>query len=268
MLDLLFNPAKAERHPLEIFLIGIFYSSLSILLSLWIFADQNTSLAIVFLTTLSCLYVVQGAIKMEEKKEKNWNSEKWLLKEHKSIAILILMLFLGFTFSFAIWSFFSPQETTQIIFSLQETSVERIKLLTGKAVDTGATLTNILNNNIKIVLISLIFALFYGAGAIYIIAWNASVMGFVIGNIAKETFGLVALPIAFAKYFLHGIPEMLAYILASIAGGILYFAFIKGDLTNKDKIKRIILDTSSLILISIALLIASALLEVYISPLI
>ncbi len=267
MLDLLFNPAKAERHPFEIFLIAVFYSSLSIVLGLWIFKEQ-TSLAIIFLTTLSCLYVVQGAIKMEEKKEKNWQSEKWLLKEHRPIATLILMLFIGFTVSSALWAFFLPPETSSTVFALQGSSVEQIKLITGKAVDSGATLTNILNNNIKLILISLIFAVFYGAGAIYIIAWNASVMGFVIGSVAKETFGLIALPIAFAKYFLHGIPEMLAYILTSLAGGILYFAFIKGDLTNKDKIKRIILDVSSLILISILLLLFSAILEVYISPLI
>lgn len=267
MLDLLFNPQKAERHPIEIFFIGTFYASLSIVLSLWIF-KESTSLAVIFLTTLSCLYVVQGAIKMEEKKEKNWNSEAWLLKEHKSVAILILALFLGFTFAFALWSFFLPAEITSTVFSLQGYSVDQIRLLTGKAVDTSATFTNIFNNNIKIILVSLIFALFYGAGAIYIIAWNASVMGFVIGSVARETFGLIALPVAFAKYFLHGIPEMLAYILASIAGGILYFAFIKGDLTNKDKIKRILLDIASLILIAVLLLLFSAILEVYVSPLI
>ncbi len=267
MLDLLFNPQRAERHPFEIFLIAAFYSSLSIILGLWIF-KESTSLAIIFLTTLSCLYVVQGAIKMEEKKEKNWNSESWLLKEHKSIAILILALFIGFTFSSAMWAFFLPQETSGTVFHLQGSSVEQIKLITGKAIDTSATLSIIFNNNIKIILIALVFALFYGAGAIYIIAWNASVMGFVIGTVARETFGLIALPIAFAKYFIHGIPEMLAYILASIAGGILYFAFIKGDLTNKDKVKRIILDTLSLVLISILLLLFSAILEVYISPLI
>ena len=267
MIDLLFNPARACRHPFEIFLIATFYSSLSIVIGLWIFKD-STSLAIIFLTTLSCLYVVQGAIKMEEKKEKNWESEKWLLKEHKQITILILALFMGFTFSFALWEFFLPQSTSAVVFDMQNTNVDQIKLITGKAIDVTSTFSTIFNNNIKIILICLVFALFYGAGAIYVIAWNASVMGFVIGTVARETFGLIALPIAFAKYFLHGIPEMLAYILASIAGGILYFAFIKGDLTNKDKIKRIIIDTVSLILIAMLLLFFSAILEVYISPLI
>lgn len=267
MLDLLFNPQKAERHPIEIFLIGAFYSSISIALGLWVF-KESTSLAIVFLTVVSCLYVVQGAIKMEEKKEKNWNEESWILKEHRSPVILILALFLGFTFSFALWSFSLPPETSSTVFQLQGASINQITAITGKAIDQTATLTNIFNNNIKIILISLIFALFFGAGAIYVLVWNASVMGFVIGTISRETFGLIALPIAFVKYFLHGIPEMIAYILAAIAGGVLYFAFIKGDLLDKDKIKRLILDIMSLVLISILLLLFSAIIEVYISPLI
>ena len=267
MLDLLFNPQKAQRHPFEIMIIGIFYSSLSIFFGLWIFS-HSTSLAIVFLTVISCLYVVQGAIKMEEKKQKNWNSEKWLLNQHKGIALLIISLFVGFTISFAIWTFFLPVEMSEIVFELQNISVQHIKLITGNATNITAPIVQIFTNNLNVVLISLVFALFYGAGAIYIIVWNASVMGFVIGSIARKSLGLIAMPIAFTKYFIHGIPEMLAYIVAAIAGGTIYFAFIRGDLTDKDRIKRIVIDTVVLFIISIVLLIISAVLEVYVSSLI
>lgn len=266
MLDLLFNPQRAERHPFEIMFIGLFYSSISVVLGMWIF-HPSVSLAIVFLTVLSCLYVVQGAIKMEEKKERNWNSERWMLNQHKSIALLMLALFVGFVISFSIWSFFLPPESAGTVFEMQSHSVDQIKAITGKATDSTATFSTILTNNLNVILISLIFALFYGAGAIYILVWNASVMGFVIGSIARESFGLLAFPVLFAKFFLHGIPEMLAYIVAAIAGGILYFAFIRGDLIKKDRVKRIVIDVASLMIISVVLLIISALLEVYISPL-
>ncbi|MCK5450085.1 stage II sporulation protein M [Candidatus Pacearchaeota archaeon] len=267
MLDLLFNPQKAERDPVGMMIIGLFYSSLSVFLGLWIF-DQSTSLAIVFLTVFSCLYIVQGAIKMEEKKERIWNSEKWLLNQHRPIAMMILFLFIGMTIAFALWSFFLPPETSAIIFELQSTSVQQIKLITGNATNTMFPIIQILTNNLNIILISLVFALFYGAGAIYILVWNASVMGFVIGTTARESVGLAALPVAFTKYFIHGLPEILAYILASIAGGILYFAFIKGDLIKKDRLKRIIIDITTLLSISVLLLVFSAILEVYVSALI
>jgi len=266
MFNLLFNPQKAERHPLEMIFVGMFYSSISILLGLWIFSI-STSLAIVFLTVLSCLYVVQGAIKMEEKKEKNYNSEKWILMQHKGVVILFLSLFLGFVFSFALWSFFLPDQITFTVFELQDLSVEQIRAVTGSAIDVTSPIMKIFLNNLNIILISLVFALFYGAGAIYILTWNASVMGYVIGSIARTTLGLKAMPLVFLKYFLHGIPEMLAYIVAALAGGILYFAFIKGDLTKKDRVKRILVDVFTLLVISVVLLVVSAIIEVYISTL-
>lgn len=263
MLDLLFKSQKAERHPIEMVLIGIFYSSLSILLGSWIF-DSSQSLAIVFLTVLSCLYVVQGAIRVEEKKEKNYNSEKWILKEHKGVVILIVSLFVGFMISFTLWSFFLPEEIGLEIFDLQKTSIDQIKVITGKAIFPDS-FSIILFNNLKIILISLIFALFYGAGAIYILVWNASVMGYVMGTIVRESTNLLIIPTVMFKYSLHGLPEMLAYILAAIAGGILYFAFLRGDLLRKERLKRIIIDIGVLVLISVILLILAALVEIYVS---
>jgi len=266
MFNILFNPKKAERHPLEMMLVGIFYSSLSILMSIWIFPEYS-SLVMVFLTVLSCLYVVQGAIRVEEDKEDDFKSESWLLKEHYKALSFFLFLFLGFVFSFAFWTFILPSEKIAVLFSLQDSVVEGIKsaVATGKVSSEGTFLI-IFFNNFKVMFISLIFAFFYGAGAIFILAWNASVMGFVIGNLAKNTLGIMALPVAFTKYFLHGIPEMLAYLTTALAGGIIYIAIWRGDFLKQGKIKRIIIDTVDLIAISIFLLLIAALIEIYISP--
>lgn len=204
---------------------------------------------------------------MEEKKEKNYNSERWIIGSHRPIVFMILALFLGFVISFALWSLFLPPETSSTVFSLQKDSVDHIRAITGNAISTGEPFMQILKNNVNIVLISIVFAFFFGAGAVYIIAWNASVMGFVIGSAARESLGLLALPVAAVKYFIHGIPEMIAYIIASVAGGILYFALIRGDLTKEGRSKRIIIDAIALFLISILILVIAAIIEVYISPL-
>jgi len=267
MLDLLFNTQKAEKKPFEIAILAIFYSSLSVLLGLWVFG-LSTSLAIVFLSTLSCTYIIQNAIKIEEKKEKDYNSEKWILKQHKGIVILILALFLGFVISFSLWSIFLEGSSFGEVFELQQVSVEQIKSITGNIVDVKSSFSKIFINNFNIILISLIFAVFYGAGAVYILVWNASVMGYVIGTNIKYAAGISAVPITFLRYSLHGIPEMIAYIIAALAGGILYFAFIKGDITRQGRSKRILIDVVTLISISIFILVISALLEIYLSPLI
>lgn len=273
MFKLLFSPKRAERHPLEMMLIAIFYSSVSIILSLWIFPEQ-ASLVMVFFTVLSIIYVVQGAFKIEEGKEKKKIKEGKLLRQHLRVLIFMLFLFIGFVISFSFWTFILPSEKAVVIFSMQNSAVQNVKAaiagIPGNAV-LGSVITNkglapILFNNLKVLFVSLVFALFFGAGAIFILAWNASVMGYVIGNLAKDTLGIIGMPIAFAKYFVHGVPEMLAYLTAALAGGIIYIAVWRGDFFNPERNKRMITDVAVLILISIFLLIVAALLEVYVSP--
>ncbi len=270
MLKILFSPEKAERHPIEVFFLGLIYSSISILFAVWVFPDY-ASIAMIFLTVFSCLYLIQSAIRVEEKKDLKNKSEKWLLKEHSHIIIFLLFLFLGFVISFTLWAFFLPVDKEVALFETQKTIVEGIKTAVSGFESTGnfissSNLMMILGNNMKVLLVSLAFAFFYGAGAIYVLVWNASVMGFVIGNLAKNTLGLSSLPITFTKYFVHGIPEMLAYLIVAVAGGILYFAFIRGDLSEKNKRKKILSDVLLLILLSILILVIAAAIEVYISP--
>ncbi len=268
MFKILFSPKRAERHPFEMMLIAIFYSSISIILSIWIFPEYS-SLVMVFFTVLSCIYVIQGAFKAEEIKGKRAKSEGWLLKQHLRLLVLLLFLFIGFVISFSSWSFFLPNEIAKTVFSVQNSAVESVRAamtgVTGSAFSSNG-ITFILMNNFKVLLVSLVFAFFFGAGAIFILVWNASIMGHVIGNLAKNTLGLVGMPIAFAKYFIHGIPEMLAYLSVALAGGIIYIAIWRGDFFNSEKRNRIIFDSIILILISVFLLVVAALLEIYVSP--
>jgi len=287
MLKILFNPKRAVRHPLEMMLIAIVYSSIALWISYFIF-PQYATIVMVFFTVLSCIYVLQGAFKREEGKEKKNIQEEKLLKSHLRLLILMLFLFIGFVISFAIWTFVLPSilpiDQVALIFSSQNSAVENVRSaiigVSGNAVSGNAisgnsatgnvvssnVLTPILMNNIKVLLVSLLFAFFFGAGAIFVLAWNASVMGYVIGNLARNTLGLMGMPIAFAKYFVHGIPEMLAYLTAALAGGIIYMAICSGDFMNPKRNKRIVIDAIALVLISIFLLILAALIEVYVSP--
>jgi len=279
MLKILFSPKRAVRHPLEMMLIAIVYSSIAIWLSYFIYPQYST-IVMVFFTVLSCIYVLQSAFKREEGKEKKNIKEEKLLRSHLRLLVLMLFLFIGFVISFSIWTFLMPTilpaDQVTLIFSSQSSAVESVRAAvtgvsgTGNSVSGNVVSTNgltpIIFNNLKVLIVSLIFAFFFGAGAIFVLVWNASVMGFVIGNLARNSLGLIGMPIAFAKYFVHGIPEMLAYLTAALAGGIIYMAICRGDFTNHDRNKRIIFDVIALIIISIFLLIGAALIEVYISP--
>lgn len=95
--------------------------------------------------------------------------------------------------------------------------------ITGKAFSTGL-FTSLFNNNLKVLMFCFIVSAFLGGGAIFIIAWNASLWGTIFGLLAKSAalttgqnpwlmFGLI-----FLIVFPHMILEVSSYILAAVSG--------------------------------------------------
>lgn len=266
MFDILFNPKKAERHPFEMMFIAVFYSSISILIASWIF-EEYMSLISVFFTVISCLYVTQGAIKREALKENRYE-ERRLLKEHIKPLKLFIFMFIGIVISFSFWTYALPAEKTIDLFNVQSVVLDGIRgSITGDAIGESQIFGIIFKNNLKVLFVSLVVSLMYGAGAIFVLTWNASIMGYVIGSVASE-YGAISFPAAFTKYFLHGIPEMLSYFVAILAGGIIYATLVKGKFKNNISSKKMILDVSILLIIALLLMTGAALLEVFVSPLI
>jgi uncharacterized membrane protein SpoIIM required for sporulation len=267
MFNILFNPKKAQRKTSEIILIAIFYASLSILISHWIFPEFASIISVTF-TVFACLYITQGILRKDEHEESIYE-EKKLLKKHSKSIKFFLALFIGIVIAFSFWTYILNTSHTNELFSLQNKVINQINevTITGNVINQNSFFKIIISNNFKIIFVSLIISIFYGAGAIFIITWNASIMGYVIGSLTKEK-GLALLPIITTKYFLHGIPEMLSYIVIILAGGIIYTSIIKGNFTKKEKRKKLIIDVGILTGISLILMFFAALIEIYISPLI
>jgi len=280
VLESLINPIKAEKKPWELFFIGLVYSSIAILLSFWIF-HEHASLVMVFLTTITCVPLIYNVIKLEEKKDIVVSEETTLLKEHGKVISFLVFLFLGFTVSFSLWYAFLPAGLAQNAFSVQTQTIANINAgITGSFFQNFDILTKIFFNNFKVLIFCVLFAFIYGVGAIFILTWNASVIGAAIGNFIRTGISAEASMLGLAgaaKYFhifslgllryaVHGIPEITAYFIAGLAGSIISIAVIRHDLGTK-KYERIILDTSDLIIIAIVILFLAALLEVYVTPL-
>ena len=83
------------------------------------------------------------------------------------------------------------------------------------------------------------------------------------GNLRVD---LIIVSLGLIRYLLHGIPEILAYFTAGLAGGIISIAIVRHDLT-KPKFKHIMLDSLDLIFGSLVLLFLAALIEVFVTPL-
>jgi uncharacterized membrane protein SpoIIM required for sporulation len=71
--------------------------------------------------------------------------------------------------------------------------------------------------------------------------------------------------LGFFKYTLHGLPEIAAYFVGGLAGGIISIAVIRHDF-GTPAFSRILFDSADMILVSIAMLVFAALIEVFITP--
>jgi len=280
VLESLLNPMKAERRPWEMFFLGFVYSTVGILLSLWIFKDQ-ASLIMVFFTVMACLPIVYNTMKLEEGKDLEIKNKMELLREHNKAIIFLMFLFFGITLSFVTWYVFLPPETLGTVFDKQTSTIQAINnQVSGNVFQQFSTFSKIFLNNIKVLAFALLFAFIYGAGAIFILTWNASVIGAAIGNFIRSNLseyasstGLAKLSAYFGvtsigllRYSLHGIPEIVAYFYGGLAGGIISVAIIKKHYKNEN-FHHILFDVSELLLISIGFLIVAAFLEVFVTPL-
>jgi uncharacterized membrane protein SpoIIM required for sporulation len=268
VLEGLIKPITAEKRPFELFFLGIIFSSVAIVLSIFIFSPHS-SLVSISLTTIVCIPVVYGVIKMEEAKTIEIQKELLLVKEHGRALLFFMFLFLGFTMSFALWYVFLPESYLSEVFSVQTATISgSVSGVTGNVVSASEQVAGLFFHNFKVMLFCLLFAFFYGFGAIYILTWNASVIGAAIGDAIRSNLGLGYFSVISAgilKYLTHGIPEIAGYFTAGLAGGIISIAVINHDFKS-DRFRHILVDSLDLIGLSLLLLVAAAVLEVFVSP--
>lgn len=270
VLESLINPFNAKNHPWELFFIGFLYSTIAIFLSLWIF-ETHASLVMVFLTVMACVPLLYVTMKVEENIDIHAEKEKLILKEHYKVLVFLMFLFLGITLSVATWYTLLPNSIHENLFYIQSETIENINhQVTGKTLAISDFLFKIFLNNLKVMIFCLLFAFLYGAGAIFILTWNASVIGVAIGNIIRTQISQYSsyfsiVPLAIFKYMTHGVFEIGAYFVAGLAGGIISIAVIKHDFGTQ-KFEHILLDSVDMILIAILLLVIGTLVEVFVTP--
>lgn len=294
VLEMLINPRKAERSPWEMFFIGMVYSSVSIFLSFYIFR-QYAGIAMVFLTTLACTYLIQGTLRREERKDAVIPHELALLKEHGKALSYFMFLFLGFVVAFSVWYIALPYDFSSQVFKAQEctigsinsVSIEGCATASGLASAAGVPVSGIdsfgriFMNNIRVLLFVLIIAFFYGAGSVFILAWNATVIAAATGSFVRNalssaatTIGLPGVASYFSsysvgllRYLTHGSLEILAYFIAALAGGIISVAVARHSF-DSPRFRAVLTDSVDLIALSVGALFLAAVVEVFITPMI
>ena len=172
----------------------------------------------------------------------------------------------------AIWFSVLPREMLAILFSEQLFNLNQLGVVTGFVVST-AIFNEIVINNIKLVVLSVMLSFVFAAGALFILSWNASVVGVAIGTliVKLKTAGVATGPAlagglytGTAFYLLHLIPEIIAYFLASVAGAFISASIIRyRPLTPASN--RLLVIATAMVIFSIAMILIGAVIETQVS---
>lgn len=278
---MIINPRKAERKPWELFFVGLFYASASVLLVNWVFAKDSvlsaySGILVVTFTVMFSLPFMYYLIRLEEEKAIQKIGAIRLLKEHRHALWAFLWLFMGFIVAFSVWYILLP--TTESFKAQIDTFclINRPGNFQSCVVQYGSKssvqtvfvsnkerLFLIFSNNIYVLIFTLLFSLIFGAGAIFILAWNASVIAAAIGIFSQSELKL--LPVALLRYMIHGLPEIAAYFITALAGGIVSVAVIRHQV-GTDGFWDVLQDALDLIIVAVGILFLAGLLEVFLTP--
>lgn len=282
MLESMVNPRRLEKGAWKMLFVGIVYGSLSLLLVRWFFSEdvvlsQYSGMIVVTFSVMFALPFMYFIIKKEEEEDEGAFGIFSVWKIHKDAIYAFMWLFLGLIIAFSFW-FIILQDPN--LFNAQLETYCRInnpgniedcveKYFFGQGIDsTGAAtkklrLFSIIENNIYVMIFTLILSLIFGAGAIFVLAWNASVIAAAIGIFTQ--YKISEIPLGIARYMIHGFPEIAAYFITALAGGIFGVGVIRNGIKSK-RFLHVVENVVILLFIAIIIILIAAFIEVYFTP--
>jgi len=283
MLESIINPREAEKGPWKMFFIGLIYASLSLLLVEAFFSkdavlSNYSGMIVVLFCVMFSLPFMYYSIKREEREDETAQGMLSVWSIHKDAIMGFMWLFLGFIIAFSFWNvaignseLFNAQLGTYCAINnggniencIARYSQEGTQIEPTGAVAGMGRLFSILENNIYVMIFTLILSLIFGAGAIFVLAWNASVIAAAIGIFTK--YQISEIPMGIARYMVHGLPEITAYFITALAGGIFGVGIIRNGVKGK-KFLHVLENSVILLFVAIVILILAAVIEVFFTP--
>jgi uncharacterized membrane protein SpoIIM required for sporulation len=308
VLESLLPSKEAREKPHYMFIIAFLFAIVGMWLAYYIFPFSASILTIAFVVIAAEPLIRKTLMTEEEEEAAEPGNPTTFLGRHADLIAMYSWFFLGLIFAYASWYLILPAAdpafcaseigcgefpTRDSIFMEQERQLTNIENLRdnaggGMAIfpitgfvtsDLGENYWGIVEflfrNNVTVLLLAVFFSFLFGAGALFLISWNATIIGTVIGRISLQA--LSQMPVhdipsiihAFAigtyqaiGFIPHGIPEILSYYIGAIAGGIISASIAK-KAYHSHEFGTIAKDAAILIIIAIVLLFFAATIESY-----
>lgn len=231
VLEHLFPEDWLEKKGLYAFILGIVYSVIGVVIASILFPGDPALPAVAF-TSMLLLPELYKIFDIEERKLRaEQRVSLWSLwKDDAEVVRIYLFLFLGILLVYSLGTIILPSFQTNTLFR-EQLEIRFGQGFAGNAIMGTAFNSNlfwgILSNNFLVMLAAFVLALLAGDGAIFLIAWNASVWGAIFGITAKNAavFGghnpFLLFSIIMLIVFPHMILEAICYFLAAISGSVI-----------------------------------------------
>jgi len=249
------------QHTFFVFILSAVYVFISYAVQT-LFFPADSGLAIVLLATILLVPSLHHLVVMEEKLESKGASYFW--KRHRTIIQCYIGAFLGLLTGFLVMGFMVQGS---LGFQQQQLLQEHLKpeiitsFLEQPYVPDIQTTMALFSHNLMYLLIGFVLSVFYGAGAIFLVTYNASFFAaFVV-----ELFNRWAVAGQLATIsLLHLLPESAGYILTAIAGAEISRALIHEKLTG-DPFRNVLKNCFMMMIYAILLILLAAFLETYVT---
>ncbi len=282
VLESLLSRKEALHHPFFMLVISAIICSVSLWAAYLTFPKSSSILAIAFIT-IALMPLFRSIFESEEEKEAERPGYAALfIARHFNVIKIYAFLFIGLILTYAFWysvvdvgvrnvMFAEQQNTLSGIENLRETLTGAFSIKTQVCGTSPGCWFNVIfvNNSIFVLAPALFFSFVYGAGAVFLIGWNASVLGVLIGKdivrYAATHGGVTALAVATERFLSlvpHGVFESLGYFTGALAGGIVGAALSKKKHLSGE-MSTIAKDVFVMVLYAIGLLVLAALIEAY-----
>lgn len=264
MLESILDPFTVKKRPYEMFLLAISIAIISVALAVGIKGISDVGFLSVAFMCIGAAPLMVRVLQIEEREDEEEKGN--FFERHRDIIEIYGYYFVGVVIAVSLLFFLLPPNVSNQIF---ESQANEVKVLRGSytGMATGSCgFTCLAENNLIVVGFALLFSFLFGAGAVFIITWNASIIGVLIGMTARTQVAdqgaipgyLMALLTFFLKLTPHGAFEIGAYFLAGMSGGILSAYFTVG---HGGKKKQVFRDVVALFALSMVFIFLGAFIE-------
>jgi len=263
MIESIISPGSAERKSWTAIGVGFLFTVIAALIT---FVIETFSvchgagyLLVSFITIAAAPLFVRVFGIEEHKKRGNILERHWPVIE--VYAYFFIGVIIASSFFFALYG----DRGSKCLFTDQLSALNNIGVINEKNLPAcgpeGSTITGLavvhkswesfFVNNVSLLLLLFIFSLVLGAGSVWLISWNASVIGVLIGYNLD--------PLILIKILPHGIFEFGGYFLGAVAGGILSAAIVQERI--KDEYERVLKDSFIYLGLAVAMIFLGAIIE-------